>query len=121
MLRIKEWWDALTEDERRSVKAYSGRNAGYSIADTYVYDCSVCGQGPINATVCFTCEVEHKHIINKANEAIQDIAWEFHRQRLWYDDFGASHYVEVRVPSYSFSTQRFRDGEYVEDPSIREP
>lgn len=105
MRRIKEWWDALTPTERYIVKAYD--------EPIFAEECRVCGHGPINASMCTYCAARHNKLVNRANEAIQDIAMEFFHERLIYTDFGNSYYVEVEDPTYDYSAWRFKDGELV--------
>jgi hypothetical protein len=120
MTRIKEWWDALTPEERKFIIEHDRREHLRWLEVTVSMDvetsdvggtmvasqkmtlntCGACGEGPIAFPICIECTHRYVCLEFKANVAIQKIAWDFFREVLWVDDFGVSHWIKHKSPSY---------------------
>lgn len=110
MMRIKEWWAALDEEESRFVWYYDQANRSYRGGPDGVPDCAVCGHMPSNNSPCHTCREKYDLLVHKANMAIRVVAWEYHHQVLVhitdknYDDKTVrSHFVKANMPSYDYA------------------
>ena len=74
MKHTKEWWSALTPDER-SWLVYAERHQGaMSFGCAYLPDdcteCCICGQPCFCSSPCRDCLSEMSRLIDKANEAM---------------------------------------------------